>query len=174
MAASPKCVYWDACAWIALIQDEKIPLATGGSEHRGALCRAVVDQGGKNKVEIFTSAFCLIEVCKTREIKSGYDTDKLAEFFENDYIVVVNIDRHTGEHGRALMLAGYSKLKPADASHLAAALVSNVDEMHTFDVRLLALDGKLDKLDGTKLKICKPSEGGPALPLLEIAALEEG
>jgi hypothetical protein len=72
------------------------------------------------------------------------------------------------------MLAGYSKLKPADASHLAAALVSNVDEMHTFDVRLLALDEKLDKLDGTKLKICKPSEGGPALPLLEIAALEEG
>ena len=45
------------------------------------------------------------------------------------------------------MLAGYSKLKPADASHLAAALVSNVDEMHTFDVRLLALDGKLDRIE---------------------------
>jgi predicted nucleic acid-binding protein len=54
---------------------------------------------------------------------------------------------NTGEHGRALMLAGYSKLKPADASHLAAALVSNVDEMHTFDVRLLALDGKLDRIE---------------------------
>jgi predicted nucleic acid-binding protein len=174
MAVSPKRVYWDACAWIALIQDEQIPLASGGSEHRGALCRAVVVQGVKNKVEIFTSAFCLIEVCKTGEIRSGYDNEKLAAFFENDYIVVVNIDRHTGEHGRALMLAGYSKLKPADASHLAAALVCNVDEMHTFDDRLLALDGKLDKLDGTKLKICKPSEGGPALPLLEIAAFEKG
>lgn len=168
MAASLKRVYWDACAWIALIQDEKIPLMAGGTEHRGALCRAIVDQGVKNRVEIFTSAFCLIEVCKTREIKSGYDTDKLAAFFENDYIVVVNVDRHTGEQGRALMLAGYSKLKPADASHLAAALVADVDEMHTFDERLLALDGKLNKLDGTKLKICKPSEGGPILPLLEL------
>lgn len=66
------------------------------------------------------------------------------------------------------MLAGHPKLKPADASHLAAAIVAGVDEMHTFDGRLLALDGQLDKLDGTKLTICKPGHGGPPLPLLDI------
>ena len=39
--------------------------------------------------------------------------------------------------------------------------------MHTFDDKLLGLDGLIDKLDGTKLKICKPDPGGPAAPLLE-------
>ena len=37
-----------------------------------------------------------------------------------------------------------------------------MDEMHTFDDALLALDGRLD---GAKLKICKASAGDPT-PLL--------
>jgi hypothetical protein len=44
-------------------------------------------------------------------------------------------------------------------------LILNVDEMHTFDDALLALDGRLDKDDGAKLKICKASAGDPT-PLL--------
>ena len=167
MGASPKRIYWDACVWIALIQDERIPLVDGGVELRGALCRAVISQAEKGKAEVLTSAFCLIEVCKAGDIKAGHDSGRLAAFFENDYIVVVNIDRQVGERGRALMLSGYPKLKPADASHLAAALVWNVDEMHTFDDILLGLDGKLDKRDGTRLRICKPSHGGSPLPLFE-------
>jgi hypothetical protein len=58
-------------------------------------------------------------------------------------------------------------LKPPDAAHLATALISNVDEMHTFDTKLLSLDGKLDKADGTKLKICKPGPFSSA-PLLDL------
>ena len=65
------------------------------------------------------------------------------------------------------MQRGCSKLKPADASHLAAAAIACVEEMHTFDDKLLALDGMIDKPDGTKLRICKPAMGGPPLPLLE-------
>lgn len=167
MAASPKRVYWDACAWIAVIQDEKVTLSNGLFENRAAMGRAVIAEAARGKIEIFTSAFCLIEVCKTREAKLQSDDGKIAAFFENDYIVVVNVDRHTGEIGRRLMLSGYSKLKPADASHLAAAVVTNADEMHTFDERLLNLDGVLNKVDGTKLRICKPSMGGPSLPLWE-------
>jgi hypothetical protein len=44
--------------------------------------------------------------------------------------------------------------------------------MHTFDMRLLNLDGLIDKIDGTKLKICKPDVGGPVAPLL--AAMQSG
>jgi hypothetical protein len=58
-------------------------------------------------------------------------------------------------------------LKPPDATHVATAAVSDVEEMHTFDDRLLALDGKVDKSDGTKLKICKPDPGGDPAPLLD-------
>ena len=65
------------------------------------------------------------------------------------------------------MQRGYSKLKPPDASHIAAAAIALVDEMHTFDDKLLGLDGRIDKGDGTTLRICKPSMGRPPLPLLE-------
>jgi len=66
------------------------------------------------------------------------------------------------------MMAAYSKIKPADAIHLAAAAISsNLEEMRTFDERLLRLDGLIDKADGGRLKICKPDAGGPPAPLLE-------
>lgn len=42
--------------------------------------------------------------------------------------------------------------------------------MHCFDDKLLNLTDKLDRADGKKLKICKPSMGGPPLPLLEEVA----
>ena len=167
MAASPKRVYWDSCCWIALILDERIVRPDGSVENRGALCRDVIANAKKSSVEIFTSALSLVEVSKAPDNKSDPTFDKIRDFFENDYIVVVNLDRQVGELGRELMQRGYSKLRPPDASHVAAAAIAEVDEMHTFDDKILALDRKIDKLDGTKLRICKPSMGGPPLPLMK-------
>lgn len=167
MAASPDRAYWDSCSWIALISDERASRPDGTVENRGALCRNVVANAKKGVVEIFTSALTLIEVNKGSQHGAGPAADKIKDFFENDYIVVVSLDREDGELGRDLMQRGYSKLKPPDASHLAAAAIASVNEMHTFDDKLLALDGKIDKADGTKLRICKPSMGGPPLPLIE-------
>jgi hypothetical protein len=39
--------------------------------------------------------------------------------------------------------------------------------MHTFDDRLIKLDGLIGKADGTKLKICRPDAGAPPVPLFE-------
>lgn len=167
MAASPERVYWDSCCWIALILSERAPRPDGTVENRGALCRNVIANAEKGGVEIFTSALSLIEVNKGQDHGAGPTTDRIKDFFENDYIVVVNLDRQVGELGRELMQKGDSKLKPAYASHLAAAAIASVNEMRTFDDKLLALDGKIDRADGTKLRICKPSTGGPPLPLIE-------
>ena len=83
--------------------------------------------------------------------------------------LITNLDRMVAERGRELMIA-YGSLKPPDAVHIATAAVSpGVEEMHTFDDRLLKLDGLIDKADGTKLKICKPDAGAPPAPLLETA-----
>ncbi len=160
---SARRVYWDACAWIALIQDEKIVVG-GTIEARGTMCRAVIEAAKKGVIEILTSTLNLVEVCKSNKAT----VDKSAAFFENDYVLLVNVDRQVGERGRELMNLGYSGLKPPDAVHLATAAVSpDVEEMHTFDDRLLKLDGLIDKADGTKLKICKPEAGVSSAPLLE-------
>ena len=50
MAAAPKRLYRDACSWIAMIQDEKIPLNGGGIEHRGQMCRQVLRAAEKGMV----------------------------------------------------------------------------------------------------------------------------
>jgi len=174
MARSPskrfRRVYWDSCTWISLIQNETaVPLDGGGVENRAALARAVLDDATKGAAEILTSALSLSEVSKPSSKQDGIagSSDDLASFFQNDFIVVVMLDRQVGELARALMQRGYAGLKPFDAVHLASALIANVDEMHSFDDKLLRLNERIDKRDGKPLKICKPSMGGPPLPLLE-------
>jgi len=168
MAASPKKrVAWDACAWISMIQKEKIRDAKGVvMEDRGALARSVIDSAEKGKLEIVSSGLCLVEVCKNPPGIAA-PTDGIADYFEHDHILVVPVDKLVGTKARQLMLAGHPGLKPPDATHLATAIVANVDELHTFDQRLLDLDEKLPKLNGEKLKICKPALGGPAMPPLD-------
>jgi predicted nucleic acid-binding protein len=169
MAGSPKRISWDSCTWIALIQKEKIPGEDGKVEDRYALARSVIDLADEGKIEIATSGLCLAEVCKNPPDAKSAD-DKIAPFFEHAYILIVAVDTEVGTTARRLMMAKHPGLKPPDAIHLATAIVADVDEMHTFDVKLLALDEKLVKKDGTALKICKPAHGGKPLPLLEAAA----
>jgi predicted nucleic acid-binding protein len=165
--ANPKRIYWDACVWIALIQQEKIHDAKGTLvDDRYGMCRNVINAASRGQIEIATSTLSFAEVSKESAVKAQGE-DKIAAFFEVDYVLPVNLDRAVGERARSLMMAGYSKLKPADACHLASAALANAEEMHTYDDRLLALDGKIEKLNGTKLKICKPDLGGSPAPLLD-------
>ena len=171
MATSLKRVYWDACAWIALIQKEKIRDARGVViEDRETMCKTVISAAKAAKCEIVTSALSFVEVCKSPEVRTEGE-DKIAAFFEHEFIIVANLDRYAGERGRELMLMGYAGLKPPDASHVATAAISNADEMHTFDKKLLDLDGMVTKADGTKLKICKP-DVGELPPLLQVTTRE--
>jgi predicted nucleic acid-binding protein len=167
MANSPKRIYWDACAWIALIQREKIRDPNGVViEDRETMCKSVINAAKRGEVEIVTSTLSLVEVCKSPLVK-GEGEDQIGAYFENDYVILASLDRFVGERGRELMLGGYAGLKPPDAAHVASAAVTDVDEMHTFDRKLLDMNGVVDKADRTKLKICKPGEGGAPLPLLE-------
>ncbi len=174
MATSPKRVYWDACAWIALIQMEKVRDKGGViTEDRETMCKAVIYEAEEGNIEIVTSAFSLVEVCKDPGVKNNA-SDKIAAYFEHDFVLLANLDRFVGERARELMRAGYSKLKPPDASHLATAAIANVDEMQTFDGKLLDLDGLITKANGTKLKITKPGPSGAPLPLLELTQRANG
>jgi predicted nucleic acid-binding protein len=157
MAGSPKRVAWDACAWIARIQKEKIRDENDVViEDREAMCRAVLHAAEAGKVEIVTSALCLVEVNKDPAVKAEDDPDDIAAYFEHDFVILANLDRFVGERARELMRAGYSRLKPPDAVHIATAALANVVELHTFDERLLNLNELIDKADGRSSKSANP------------------
>jgi len=130
------------------------------------MCRPVLDAAERGVIEIVVSAIALVEVL-ARNRTSGIDDQRVRDFLDNDYILLVNVDKHLGDFARRLMLAGHSGLKPPDAIHLATACIANVDELHTFDDRLLALDGVIDRLDGTRLAIKKPAVPASPAPLLD-------
>lgn len=168
MASSPSRVGWDSCTWIAYIQQEKIrePNRQTVVEDRGAMCRHVLEAAEKGIIEIVVSALCLVEVL-ARDRTSGIDDQKVRDFFDNDYILLVDLDKQVGDLARRLMLAGHAGLKPPDAVHLANACVANANEFHTFDHRLLALDRQIDKASGTRLIVKKPTVPAPPAPLLD-------
>jgi predicted nucleic acid-binding protein len=146
-----------------LIQEEKI---VEGGVDRVTRCRTVIEEAKKGKGEIAISGLCLAEVCKNKD-QTDNDPKKISAFFEHEYILVVSVDRSVGEKARELMMAGIPKLRPQDACHLATALLTpDVMELHTFDERLLRLNGALMKADGTPLKICWPDVAAPPPPLL--------
>jgi len=165
MAASPKRACWDACSWIALIQKEKIEV-NGVTEDRYTMCRSVINAASKGGIEVIISGLCYAEVCKNPGVKAEGE-DKISAFFEHDYILPVAVDKYVGETARRLLLQKYPGLKPQDSVHLATAIIANADELHTFDKKLLDLDGQIARADGVKLKICKPGSGGAAAPLLD-------
>jgi predicted nucleic acid-binding protein len=144
MGSSLRRVYWDACVWIAMIQREKILRADGSvAEDREQLCRVVIEAAKKGAVEIITSALSFAEVCKNPNVRSKTE-DKIAAYFEHDYILPVNLDRVVGERSCGLM-RGIGSLKPPDACHLTTAAMANVEEMHTFDDKLIGLSDTIDK-----------------------------
>jgi predicted nucleic acid-binding protein len=153
-----------------MIQQEKIQNDKGQiTEDRYSMCRSVVQVAEKGQIEIATSTLSLAEVNKNPAgTKPG--EDKIAAYFERDYVLIVNLDTAVGERARALMQSGFAGLRPADACHLAAAISASAEEFHTFDTRLLNLNGLITKLDGTKLAICKPDPGGHPMPLLDALA----
>ncbi|MDB5860853.1 MAG: hypothetical protein JWQ76_4542 [Ramlibacter sp.] len=151
--ADPKKVYWDACAWIALIKDEP---------GRAECCRYVVDQARTGNLQIWTSAFTLAEVFKKtvggNPLKLPETKDlEFEQYIEQEFVVVAQVDFDIGVLARRLLRMHAKLRKPADAIHLATAVLYNLDEFHTYDeVNLLILNHSVKRRDGKPLTICTP------------------
>jgi len=157
-------IYWDANAWIAYIKREMPAADNKIKDPRHTMCRTVLNRAIAEELEIVTSAFTLAEVCKRRDDPLGPEIN-LPAFFDQPYILVVPVDRRIGLKAQHLQLSGIN-VKPADATHLASALVSNVPVMHTFDTGLLDLNKVLTLSDGRQLQIVKPTQETPLPGLL--------
>ncbi len=173
MANSPKRIAWNSCVWIAHIQQETIFDDGILVEDRGAMCRRVLESAEKGSLEIVVSSISLAEViCKNKT--AGVDDSIVRDYFDNDYILLVSVDKEVGDWARKLMLADHPKLKPADAVHMATSAIANADEFQTSDAKLLALDGNIDKADGMRLRIRKPAVPATPAPLLDPIERGEG
>lgn len=146
--------YWDACIWITLIQDR--------DSIRGQCCQYVLDLAKTGKCEIWTSSFCLAEVykrkCDMTQVGLQEEKDQYFEdLIEQEFIKKISVDMDVAKVARRL-LRRFPKIgKPQDGIHVASCILENLDELHTFDRDdLLDLDGKIDRLDKGKLRICLP------------------
>jgi predicted nucleic acid-binding protein len=154
LADRPK-YYWDACAWIALIQQEPT---------RFDSLSYVIEEAKNGNVEIWTSNFTLAEVYKRpcdgdkKGITAAEDVP-FEDFILQDFVKRVQVDLDVGTLARRLLRAYPVIGKPQDGIHLATALLNNVDQLHTYDREdLLGLSGTIDRKDGVKLKICHPPQ----------------
>lgn len=151
--AKAKRVYWDACAWLGLINKES-------KKHREL--QLVWTGAARGDYEIWTSAFSYAEVFKTRcedgdAILQAESDAIIDQMFEQAHVKRVQVDVVIGRLARKL-LRDYPELKKAqDAIHLATAIHHNLDALHTYDgSNLIALNGKVKRRDGRALPICMP------------------
>lgn len=160
MTNSAKGVYWDACVWLGLINQEADKVDR---------CQHVISLARAGELQIWTSALSLAEVYKKNcgNGSSGIESinDKAFEsYIEQEFLMVAQVDFEVGTMARRLLRQHGRLRKPADAIHLATAVVYDLDEFHTFDEdNLIVLNGSVKNAGGRDLKICLPTEdlGGP-------------
>jgi predicted nucleic acid-binding protein len=154
--AKPKRVYWDSCAWLGLVNGEADKKRELGIIYTGAR---------RGQYEIWTSAVSIAEVCRhADEMQQPKPLDPaklkvLDDLFLQPFVKVVPYDLETARAARKLYRETAGLGKKWDAAHLATAMRSNIETMHTYDRDdLLHLSGKLICRNSNPLIICYPDE----------------
>lgn len=118
--------YWDATVFLAWIKDEA---------NRADVCEAIIGDARDGRCVIYTSMITLAEVTKTRRgpVQVGRDVEeRIAQFFQNDYIKLIPVDQVIGTRARRLIW-DFPFLGPRDAIHLATALQIGADALEHYD-----------------------------------------
>ena len=118
-------------------------------------------QAEEGQIVLVASSLVIAEVVKYDSPESpAVQARTIRQFFENDYIKVRAVDRKTAEE--AAEICRIHGVKPPDAIHIATALATRCEVLHTYDGekgeprKLLAFDGKI---------------GVPALPIKQPATI---
>jgi len=140
-------VYWDSCTFLGWFNDKEEPENT-------KKCLGTIKAAEREEIIIVTSAITLIEVIKIKgKNQLSQENEKIIkDFFENNFIKVVNVERFVAEDARYLIWK-YPHLNPKDSIHLATTLRHNVPLLNSFDDHLLKLNGKIEGIKITEPNI---------------------
>jgi predicted nucleic acid-binding protein len=148
--------YWDACNFIGLINREP---------DKTPECEPILRdaQSSNPRIQLITSIPTIAEVVKPKGCigLTPAQEQQINDFFENEWIIPVNLDRVTMIEARRLQRL--YELKPHDAIHLASALFAEVAVVESYDPDLLRWDGKVPMPYSSNkgLEIRKPRFGYP-------------
>jgi len=150
--------YFEASVFVAVIKREVVD-----GDERWRHCRGLLKDAEEGKAVAVASALTIAEVTGGRGNRPTSGTvEQIRAFFENDWIVVVDVDRSIAN--RAQDFVWDLSLKPADAIHLATAVATGCAVLYTYDDALLRISGK-----GKGIRIERPLwEGATQLGLEEI------
>ncbi len=126
--------YWDSSVFLAWLLPE--PDREDG-------CRSVLKAATEGELEIVTSALTLTEVVKLKDkpqLKRDQE-EKIANFFQNEFIILRNVDRFVALQAQRLVWD--RGLAPKDSIHVCTALRWKIPVLDTFDDQLMNLNGKL-------------------------------
>lgn len=137
-------ICWDSCVFIHRIQR---------TADRISILEQVSYAAESDKIVLVTSALSIAEVAKLDHKKplSAKEEKAIKEFFENDFIELVTVDRFVGELARTIVRD--HRLKPGDAVIVASAILGEASMLHTYDENVLKRDGLIGN---PPLKIEKP------------------
>lgn len=154
--ANPDRVYWDACAWLGLVN---------GEDGRKTDLKNVYQQGRDAKIEIWTSVMSMVEANRLKSERGSAkpippdSLTTLDDVFFQPFVKLVALDIPISRSARKLIRETPGLGKKPDAIHLATAMFWNIPVLHTYDGNdLLHLDGKLTCTDGTTLRIVEPGD----------------
>jgi predicted nucleic acid-binding protein len=148
----PRRVYWDACTFIALLNQEK-----PANE-----CAAVWMEAERGETIIVTSTLTLTEVFKAKcegraKPLAPADDERVKNLILQKWVRPAILDEPIALEARQLLRNYPECKKPTDAIHLATAMATNVEALHTIDKSdLLPLNRRVKTRAGNLLTICPP------------------
>lgn len=154
--AKIKNVYWDACAWLGLLN---------GEPKRQRELQIIYEAAKRGDYVIWTSTLSFVEVFRKDDEQAKpkpLDPKSLAEInnlMMQPFVKLIPVDLEIAKTAQLLLRETKGLAKRTDAIHLASAVKHCVDALHTYDhSELLHLDGKIADKKGKMLSICVPDK----------------
>lgn len=124
--------FWDSCVHINLLQQD--------GKYKDTLM-AWHERARSKEISIVISTLVIAEVCcLDKENKNRAEDIKLIrQHFENSFYQVYEVDRTIAEEATEIVRT--HSIKPYDAIHIATAIRASVQELHSYDKKMLKLNG---------------------------------